>query len=158
MARIQSYTTDQVVTASDKWIGSDGGDNNNTKNFTATGVGQYINENNIIKSPNNLKYTYVEYVTGNIPYFVPGVLSFDTGNLLLSVSTLSESNVQQFINCFLNRNILLQREGVSNNFALYNVTSTSTSTINSNVFVRLVLTIVSSNLTLSQGNFFISLL
>lgn len=42
MARIRTYRSDTNVTASDKWIGTDGNDNNNTKNFSPNSIADFF--------------------------------------------------------------------------------------------------------------------
>ena len=50
MARISTYPIDDVISGSDKWIGSDAGFNNATKNFTVNKVVSYINSSNSVDS------------------------------------------------------------------------------------------------------------
>ena len=56
MARISTYGNASPVVAADKWIGSDSQNNNQTKNFTAQAVADFINR--IGGQAQNLRYTY----------------------------------------------------------------------------------------------------
>ena len=58
MARIRTYALDNNVTGSDYWIGTDGNDNSNTKNFSPNSVAQYLNENEIIDVSNSVRFRY----------------------------------------------------------------------------------------------------
>lgn len=48
MPKISSYPVDSVVTANDKWIGTDGDNNNATKNFTVTSLSDYFLDSGIL--------------------------------------------------------------------------------------------------------------
>ena len=69
MARISTYGNASPVVAADKWIGSDSQNNNQTKNFTAQAVADFINR--IGGQAQNLRYTYNDtaaYKTGSLAF------------------------------------------------------------------------------------------
>jgi hypothetical protein len=55
--KINNYIKDTNVTATDKWIGTDSNNFNQTKNFSPTTIADYYNHNQVIDSP-YLKFTY----------------------------------------------------------------------------------------------------
>lgn len=58
MTKIKSYPIDNDITGSDKWIGTDGGGFNRTKNFTVTGLANHFNETRKIELSNSLSFKY----------------------------------------------------------------------------------------------------
>ena len=65
MARISSYVDASTVVAADKWSGSDSVNKQQTKNFTAQKVADFINKTG--GQAQNLRYTYnntTAYTTG----------------------------------------------------------------------------------------------
>ena len=69
MARISSYVDASPVVAADKWIGSDSVNKQQTKNFTAQKVADFINKTG--GEEQNLRYTYNDttaYATGSIAF------------------------------------------------------------------------------------------
>lgn len=75
MARIRTYVSDQNITASDKWIGTDGNDNNNTKNFSPNNLADFFNKNESLSS-SSIRFTYDTIASGS--YRKQGTLSFKT--------------------------------------------------------------------------------
>ena len=64
MARISTYSIDQVITENDKWIGTDSS-GSITKNFTPKKLGEYFNESNSLGIANQIAFKY--YGTFNSP-------------------------------------------------------------------------------------------
>ena len=58
MARISTYSLDESVSGGDKWIGSDSGFYNKTKNFTPLKLADYFNSSEKIDSSNSLRFWY----------------------------------------------------------------------------------------------------
>ena len=128
MARISTYKNATPVVATDKWIGSDSQNNNQTKNFTAQAVADFINK--IGGQAQNLRYTYNDtaiYKTGSIAFTNGGAASvllnsitsidagvFDTRSLTTDISEYIE-------NALLNSEILLTQCDDITNWAIYAV-------------------------------------
>tara|TARA_B110000977_G_scaffold34264_1_gene45776 strand:- start:813 stop:1526 length:714 start_codon:yes stop_codon:yes gene_type:complete len=130
MARISTYGNASPVVAADKWIGSDSQNNNQTKNFTAQAVADFINR--IGGQAQNLRYTYNDtaaYKTGSLAFTGGGagtVLlntittinagAFDTRSGTTNVSTYLET-------ALLNSEILLTQCDDIANWAIYTLNS-----------------------------------
>lgn len=56
MARISTYVLDEDITGGDKWIGSDSGFYNKTKNFTPIKLADFFNSSQSIDSANSLRF------------------------------------------------------------------------------------------------------
>ena len=72
MSRINSYPIDDQISGSDKWIGTDSGDNS-TKNFTVNKVVSYLNDSNSIEA-DTLMFQYQDWESGTPRK--PGSISF----------------------------------------------------------------------------------
>jgi len=130
MARIRTYDLDYNVTGSDYWIGTDGNNNNNTKNFSPNSVAQYLNENEVIDSSNSLRYRYdtIQGLDGR----KPGTLSFQTeigaivpisslSTFILSKNTQGSGDVSFFLKVLPESKILLKKSDNINIFGIFNV-------------------------------------
>lgn len=164
MARISTYGNASPVVAADKWIGSDSQNNNQTKNFTAQAVADFINR--IGGQAQNLRYTYNDtaaYKTGSLAFTGGGegtVLlntittinagAFDTRSGTTNVSTYLET-------ALLNSEILLTQCDDIANWAIYTLNSATKK--GSGLEVQLGLTFKAGGGSLiANKDYFISLL
>lgn len=123
MARISTYATDTLVTANDKWIGTDfsGGI---TKNFSPQILANYFNESGTIGVSNQINFKYYNEYVGGRP-----VGSITTISLLPSFSSLStikisEKNsglkyIMDILNTFIHDTIMISDASNPNNFGIY---------------------------------------
>jgi hypothetical protein len=126
MARISSYVDASPVVAADKWIGSDSVNKQQTKNFTAQKVADFINKTG--GQEQNLRYTYNDttgYVTGSIAFTNGGaanvplnsITTLDVGVFDLRSPT---KNLVNFItNALVSSEILLSDCSDIANWAIY---------------------------------------
>jgi len=126
MARISSYVDASPVVAADKWIGSDSVNKQQTKNFTAQKVADFINKTG--GEEQNLRYTYNDttaYVTGSIAFANGGaanvplnsITTFNVGAFDLRSPTL---NLGEFLtNALVDSDVLLTQCNDLNNWAIY---------------------------------------
>jgi hypothetical protein len=127
--RINNYAKDTLVTATDKWIGTDSNDFNQTKNFTPTTLADYYNHNQIINSP-YLTFKYQTLAPGEVRE--DGTISFITEigssipfssiyTFLLSHKSLKGNNVSEYLNFLNGGKIILSRAEDINHFGLYEI-------------------------------------
>ena len=127
--RINNYAKDTLVTATDKWIGTDSNDFNQTKNFTPTTLADYYNHNQIINSP-YLTFKYQTLAPGEVRE--DGTISFVTEigssipfssiyTFLLSHKSLKGNNVSEYLNFLDGGKIILSRAEDINHFGLYEI-------------------------------------
>lgn len=143
MARIRTYALDNNVTGSDYWIGTDGNDNSNTKNFSPNSVAQYLNENEIIDVSNSVRFRYDTIDSGQ--QRKDGTISFqneigatvpmsDLSSFVLSKKTQSGKDVSFFLNVLPTTKVILHKSNDINIFGLYRVLSVTTDLIEPNFF------------------------
>lgn len=123
MARISTYVTDTLVTANDKWIGTDfsGGI---TKNFSPQILANYFNESGTLGVANQINFKYYNTYVGGRP-----VGSITTMSLLPSFSSLttikiSEKNsglkyIMNILNTFIHDTIIISDASNPNIFGVY---------------------------------------
>jgi urease beta subunit len=130
MARISTYSLDEEVSGGDKWIGSDSGFYNKTKNFTPLKLADYFNSSEKIDSSNSLRFWYQtldplevrsigtlsfeEEVGASVPF--SGISSF-----LLSKNTEGIIYIYDFFNSLIESKILLHKSDTINTYAIYEV-------------------------------------
>jgi hypothetical protein len=143
MARIRTYALDNNVTGSDYWIGTDGNDNSNTKNFSPNSVAQYLNENEIIDVSNSVRFRYDTIDSGQ--QRKDGTISFqneigatvpmsDLSSFVLSKKTQSGKDVSFFLNVLPTTKVILHKSNDINIFGLYRVLSVTTDLVEPNFF------------------------
>jgi hypothetical protein len=143
MARIRTYALDNNVTGSDYWIGTDGNDNSNTKNFSPNSVAQYLNENEIIDVSNSVRFKYDTIDSGQ--QRKDGTISFqneigatvpmsDLSSFVLSKKTQSGKDVSFFLNVLPTTKVILHKSNDINIFGLYRVLSVTTDLVEPNFF------------------------
>ena len=167
MAKISTYAIASPVIGTDKWIGTDSANFNQTKNFTAADVAIYLNDYNKIQS-DSLRYTYQNWVAG---VRNSGSISFAASNVgdsvdfssvtgfMLSKYTKSVVDVSTFYSVPLvgSQVIITQCKNVSQ-FGIYGWDSAVQDGLEPN-FWDIGLTYVTGNGTLDNTvDYFISLL
>jgi hypothetical protein len=153
MARIQTYSVDSKVSGNDTWIGSDGDNSNQTKNFSPVKLAEYFNTSEKIDKSNTIAFTYQTLDPGEDRSFgtisftdnqPPYVLFSDINNILIS----KRSNGLKYVDSFLfganETTIMLQRGKSVNDYGFYNVNSIVEYDLDPNFFVF--------NLSFIQGN------
>ena len=132
MARIRTYALDDNVTGSDYWIGTDGNNNSNTKNFSPNSVAKYLNENEVVDISNSIRFRYDTIDSGKSRE--SGTLSFATEigavvpinsltTFILSKNTQSTKLVNAFLNILPGTKIILQKSDYINIFGIFKVIS-----------------------------------
>jgi hypothetical protein len=132
MARIRTYALDDNVTGSDYWIGTDGNNNSNTKNFSPNSVAKYLNENEVVDVSNSIRFRYDTIDSGKPR--MEGTLSFATEigavvpinsltTFILSKNTQSTKLVSDFLNILPGTKIILQKSDYINIFGIFKVIS-----------------------------------
>jgi len=130
MARISSYVNNTPVVAADKWIGSDSVNKQQTKNFTAQLVADFINS--FGADAQNLRYKYnrsEDYQTGCISFedggneTVPlnGITSMNLGVFQLRSTYVGVSNF--ITGALVGSDILLTECNDVKNWAIYTLES-----------------------------------
>lgn len=143
MARIRTYALDNNVTGSDYWIGTDGNDNSNTKNFGPNSVAKYLNENEVIDVSNSVRFKYDTINSGQ--QRKEGTLSFkneigatvpmsNLTSFVLSKKTQSGKDVSFFLNVLPTTKVILHKADNINLFGLYKVLSVATDILETNFF------------------------
>lgn len=132
MARIRTYALDDNVTGSDYWIGTDGNNNSNTKNFSPNSVAKYLNENEVVDVSNSIRFRYDTIDSGKPRK--EGTLSFQNeigatvpmqnlSSFILSKKTQSGKDVSFFLNILPTTKIILHKSDDINLFGLYKILS-----------------------------------
>ena len=159
MARITTYANDTVVTAQDKWVGTDfnGGI---TKNFTAQNVASFLNRANavgIIGQANFLFQDDILYGRNN------GTISFEAGGGIgtnfSAISTLKFSkyssnnkSVLAYLQNLVGAQVILAQVDDINNFGIYTLDSFTQDGVTE--FYDAVFTLVASNGALAEDKYY----
>lgn len=130
MARISTYSLDEEVSGGDKWIGSDSGFYNKTKNFTPLKLADYFNSSEKIDLSNSLRFWYQtldpleERSIGTISFEeeVGASVPFSSvSSFLLSKKTEGTIYIYDFFNSLIESKILLHKADTINTYAIYEV-------------------------------------
>ena len=132
MTKITLYPIDNTVTGSDKWVGTDVGGGNFTKNFTPDNLAQYFDESEVVQSNNTIRFFYDTIAIGDSRVF--GSISFATEvgatvdfstitSFVLSKKTKSSRNVADLLLAFNKGKIFLQQCDNKNAFAILKIQS-----------------------------------
>ena len=159
MARISSYKNASPVVGTDKWIGTDSQNLDQTKNFTADSVAQYIRINGKVAVIGQLIYKYVL-----IPKTSMGSFSLPTGaldvqpfntitELVISEQDNTPQNVVAFLDYLINSDILIGEQNDISNFGHYKVTN-YTIDPNNNSFYNLNVTYLGGNGSLEKDKYY----
>ena len=164
MARISSYVDASPVVAADKWIGSDSVNKQQTKNFTAQKVADFINKTG--GQAQNLRYTYnntTAYTTGSIAFANGGaaniplnsITTFNVGAFDLRSPT---KNLGDFItNALVSSEILLSDCSDIANWAIYSWNTAVITGVNGEYQIGLTFKAGGGSL-IEDRDYFISLL
>jgi hypothetical protein len=144
MTKISIYNIDENVTSVDKWIGSDGNNQNRTKNFTPKKIADYFNQNEVIDISNSIRYIYDTIAVGD--QRKSGTLSFKTEigptvpienitTFLLSKSTQSGKDVSDYLVSLIDKTVLFQKSSSINIFGVFKITDVVVDIDEPNFFV-----------------------
>lgn len=168
MGRINTYPVDEEISGSDKWIGTDAGANNATKNFTVNKVVSYINDSNNIKA-DTLMFQYQDWEEG-IPRN-PGSISFavEQPSSVVPFSSISEFMLSQselgkaldlgdfYSEALPGTYIMISDINNKNNFGIYNLISIDRDIIEPEFFNVTVVHLKSSGNLDDNKKYFLSL-
>lgn len=127
MARISTYVIDPVVTANDKWIGTDfsGGI---TKNFTPQNLANFFNESGVLGIVNQINFKYYQTFIGNRPVgSITTITQAPTFSSLTNIK-VSEKNsglkyIVDILNSFSGDTIMIADTANPNIFGIYRLTN-----------------------------------
>lgn len=167
MTKIKSYPNDLEVTGGDKWIGTDVGSSNRTKNFTANKVGTYFNNSSVINVSNQIRFKYDtiepldDRASGTISFATeigPSVSLSSLSEFILSERTTNGKVIVDLLQSYIGNQVMIQKVDDPNVFGYYIIDSYEES-LTEPGFYEVELTHVSSNGNLLEDEFyFISLL
>ena len=154
MARISTYVSDTTVEKTDKFIGSNSG--GATKNFQLSDISKYLRATNSGGVGGQIVYVYHDNSFNGTGFRQPGTISFSSGGAsvvaLSSITTVKISKFPNgfdnpavnFINTFLDANVIIADTEDQDQFGVYNVTAITQDSSETN-FYDLSLTHASSN-------------
>ena len=126
MARISTYVIDPIVTANDKWIGTDfsGGI---TKNFTPQNLADFFNESGVLGIVNQLNFKYYQTFIGDRPVgSITTTTQAPTFSSLTNIKVSEKNSGLKYIvdalNTFIGGTIMLADTSNPNKFGIYKLT------------------------------------
>ncbi|QDP52689.1 MAG: hypothetical protein GOVbin3171_50 [Prokaryotic dsDNA virus sp.] len=162
MARISTYAIDTIVTAQDKWIGTDS-NGTVTKNFTASDVAAFLNTSSSIESTGT-RFKFKRTSERSSGSFV---LSTDAGtnvsyssvsNIEISVTDAGDTNVSAMYTPLVGSIVLIRLASNPSSFGVYKWSSAAINSLSS-LFYDVTLTFQGGNGGLeSESDYLISLL
>jgi len=165
MARINTYELDTDINGGDRWIGSDSGFYNKTKNFTPVKLADYFNNSESINQSNTLRFRYQTLDPFETRSF--GTISFeneigsqvpfsDISEVLLSKKTEGNIVVSDFLLDIGTSKILLHKSDTINEYGVYIVNNIEED-LNETDFLKVSLSFIQGNGSLYEDNsYFIS--
>jgi len=153
MARISTYALDEKITGGDKWIGSDSGFYNKTKNFTPLKLADYFNSSEKIDSTNSLRFWYQtldfqedrSFGTISFENEIGASVSFSSiTSFLLSKKTEGNIFVYDFLSSLIDSKVLLHQGNTMNLYAIYEVTNIEEYELDSN-FIKVDVSFIRGN-------------
>lgn len=168
MARIDSYPIDEQISGSDKWIGTDSGANNSTKNFTVNKVVSYLNDSNSIEA-DTLMFQYQDWEegiprkAGSISFAVEqpsSVVPFSSiSDFMLSQSELGKAlDLGDFYSQGLpGTYIMISDISDKNNFGIFQLNTVTRDLIESEFFNVTVIPVKTSGNLTANDKYFLSL-
>jgi len=163
--KINNYIKDTNVTATDKWIGTDSNNFNQTKNFSPTTIADYYNHNQVIDSP-YLKFTYQTLnpgeprATGTISFVseIGPLINFSSiSTFLLSKKSLKDVNVSDYVGFLNGGKVIISRGENINDFGFYKITNIVDYVADTNFFVVTLQYIAGHGNMLEDKDYIISL-
>lgn len=158
MARISTYSIDQVITENDKWIGTDSS-GSVTKNFTPKKLGEYFNESNSLGIANQIAFKY--YGTFNHPRpegsitlqsFQPSFSNIVTAKV--SQKSSGKKLIVDFLDTFEETEVIISDATDINLFGKYYLRSI-TQDVNEPTFYDLELEFIEGHGSLTDKNIYI---
>ena len=158
MARISTYSIDQVITENDKWIGTDSS-GSITKNFTPKKLGEYFNESNSLGIANQIAFKY--YGTFNFPRpegsitlqsFQPSFSNIVTAKV--SQKSSGKKLIVDFLDTFEETEVIISDATDVNVFGKYYLRSI-TQDVNEPTFYDLELEFIEGHGSLTDKNIYI---
>lgn len=158
MARISTYSIDQVITENDKWIGTDSS-GSVTKNFTPKKLGEYFNESNSLGIANQIAFKY--YGTFNYPRpegsitlqsFQPSFSNIVTAKV--SQKSSGKKLIVDFLDTFEETEVIISDATDINLFGKYYLRSI-TQDVNEPTFYDLELEFIEGHGSLTDKNIYI---
>jgi hypothetical protein len=136
MARISTYVSDTDINPEDKWIGSDANNGFVTKNFTANGLGYYLNRFNEIGVGSQVNYKFIVDLTNGVTI---GTMAVGNGVLNnIPISSLVEIKFSKYaangrviidsLDYLVGDNVILFNTSDRNNFGHFKFVSLQEST------------------------------
>lgn len=167
MTKIKSYPIDTNITGSDKWIGTDGNALNRTKNFTPTGLANFMNKAGSIDHINALRFVYDTVEVGDDRAI--GSISFATEigatvafssitDFMLHKNTSDGNYIVDLMGSFNGNIVMIQKVDDKNVYGFFKITSYEQDLVETD-FYDVELTHIQSNGSLEEDEYyFISLL
>jgi len=167
MTKIKSYPIDTNITGSDKWIGSDGNALNRTKNFTPTGLANFMNNAGSIDHINALRFVYDTVDVGDDRAI--GSISFETeigatvafssiSEFILHKNTSDGNYIVDVMGSFNGNIVMIQKVDDKNIYSFFKITSYEQDLVETD-FYNVSLTHLESNGSLQEDEYyFVSLL
>ena len=162
MTKIKSYPIDNDITGSDKWIGTDGGGFNRTKNFTVTGLANHFNETRKIELSNSLSFKYDTVDVGDDRSI--GSFSFENeigstvpfssiSNLIFHKNTSNGKTVTNFMGGLTDAIVLIHRSDNPDIYGLFKFKSYQ-ERIDDTDFYDVVLEYIQGNGSIEEDKFY----
>lgn len=162
MTKIKSYILDENITGSDKWIGTDGGSFNRTKNFSASNLAKYYNEARRIELSNSLSFKYDTVDVGDDRAI--GSFSFETeigatvpfssiSNLIFHKNTSNGKTVTNFLSSIDEATVLLHRADNPDIHGFFKFKS-YTQRVDDTDFYDVVLEFITGNGSIEEDKFY----
>ena len=132
MTKIKTYPIDTNISGGDKWIGTDSNSNGITKNFTVSGLVDYLNNVSAINLSNSLKFKYDTVDVGDdraIESFsfeteVGATVDFSSiSSLMFHKNASNGKNIVNLMSAFSGNIVMLSKVDEPNKFAFYKITS-----------------------------------
>lgn len=164
MARISTYGVDSKPELGDKVVGTDtaAGANLNTKNYSLQDIIGLFNKTNSLAVADQSVFLFQDDLSDGRSI---GTISFAAGggigtafssvtSLIFSKNALGGANIANFLQLFLNREVLIAEVGNINNYGRYKVTSISDFSLD-NTFYEIQVTVDASNGVFSEDAHYI---
>lgn len=154
MANINSFPKDNTINGGDAWIGTDS-INRQTKQYTASSVGAYINSSGLIAVNSQMKYKFTD-----TPFVESGSIAFSSGagsgtsfssitELVMSNADISGQTVVGFLEYLVDDEIIIADQGNIQSFGHYAVDSYTVDPLY-NSFHKIGLTYIGGSGTISN--------
>ena len=138
MARISTYTIDQLITENDKWIGTDSS-GGVTKNFTPGNLAGYFNESNSLGTSDQIAFRYHGYFNFPRPAGSITLQSFQPAFSNITTAKVSKENggrklIVDFLDTLSETEIIISDALDINSFGKYYLRSISQDTVETDFY------------------------